>query len=661
MTPTKFVWAALCLCIATGYGAQTTRSCGLNIVLANNSGDYANQWCVQCTDKTDTNETYKCAPVKNSMVIRVHESAQFVSDTTDPNILNWTANFAILDNLGDNNTNAVQSMLVEDTVKGHGLKIDFKNFTRLQGLSSLYLEGVNVVDLSPLVTLTNLSITKSTLPSSIKWDKPAKLQFLSLKSCNFTDDMARSLNPQWFASLSNIDLSGNNIRNITSLAALAGIASIQSINVQGNPIDASTYSQLPPSVASKFLRDTTQSPSPTVVAPSPSSTEAPSAPSSQSSSTKTWPIIVGIVVGVVLIGGVAMLFLRRRHRLKEQGATLPSHSTSGVDEEGLTAVYNLNPLTTPRNAPASPEIPDHTVLPLKRYCGYEVVERGEVRGIKLNNGLVRGEFRGHKVLVTKFELTIMPEEEAKDNVATSFQGKHFAQVLARVATLSHPNILPVVAASKASSASLYAIFDTPADATPVSPLTTLLHQPNIDLTWSQQLDMCLDIANAIDYLHSLESSLPSFILTSSIVVVSDTGERSTCYLHVGSWLLPTALPTQQFGTNKLAWTAPEMLVEDGRPRDEKAARIFSLGVLFGEIATRRRPYVADWHAKGPVQADIALAQKLQASRDAIVPHDLDGIASIEFKNVIAQCLERDPKARPTAKEVVVMLTQCRYT
>ncbi|RHZ32678.1 hypothetical protein DYB26_003518 [Aphanomyces astaci] len=485
--------------------------------------------------------------------------------------------------------------------------------------------------------------------------------------------------------ITNSDLTNTFVLDVSSTPQL------QTINLMGNPINmTNTRQSIDASTLSSFILDDTLPPSsPT----SPPSTPAvPSAPGSSNDGA----IVAGSAAACafVILVGLTYLYIDRRRRRKAPpllGRTTSRRTSSSLggndgDDDGgggAPGEYKSEPVTTPRFAPPPPSTAssDEASFPLEAHRGYAILPRTELRSLKKSScGLFTAEYNSTiKVLVQKLELNVMADAEASDNLGTSASSRLFVRRLPLLASLQHANVLPLLGAIKLSSTSVCALFgptsgvsttstsNSSTTTTAVWSLAALLSQDPTKrkseaITWERQKKWCLDVARATVYLQDVQWEDGSMQVpwTASDFVVVDDAAR-TCQANVMGYLDVSGIPpVRQFGTNVLAWTAPEVVRhEDPSQGSSSAARVFSMGVVFGEIVTRARPHAASWRARGPVRADVAVMQLLTDTTTPIVPFEFDASVPVEFKTLVSRCLERDPLKRPMPSEVVELLTQCR--
>ncbi|KAF0690492.1 Aste57867_18117 [Aphanomyces stellatus] len=675
----RFALPAAIVAAATSASADpSTRDCangtGLNVNVTTGSDSF-DYWCVGC-------------PVAGWECVRPRKTVQITSQavntltgtrniTTDsPETLTWTANITSLTPLRDS-TGVVQSMSISDV--NHGLAMSLDAVANLNALSSLSVAGVTVQPNKAAVPpkLSTLSIVSSTLPSTrLDLSAAASLQSLTMASCALTSATFPSL-PSDLSHVRLLNFSHNQLTAIPlALAALQSSSSALVVDLRSNPIAAMSPSDVKTySTAGFLLDDAAATAAAASVVPSTSASPRPPgstpADTTNSSSGTGWPIVAGVIAAVTVVGVFLFVGFYRRRRSHAALRRGTSRVLSNVDDgDSGAAPYKVD--GTPnhpargasRFAPSS-SIDATSLYPLETTASYVLVDRSAVRQVKSVGGLVTATYVGEKVLVEKMELSVMPEDEPRDNLTTSVQAKHFAAQLHVLGALEqHDNVLALIGAAKLSSASMYALFrhpDADGAAGALMPLSSLLqqssatqHKPAIALVWPQQLQMCVDVAAALAHVDAVAPRrLP---VTSSDFFVTE--KSLVCQLNVMPWLEQTTTPTKQFGATVMAWTAPECL--GVKTDDSPAARVFALGVLLGEIATRRRPYATEWHAKGPVHADIAVMHMLKSSMAPIVPHELDETAvPAEFKHLVEACLDRIASKRPSVHDVLATLTQMR--
>ena len=161
------------------------------------------------------------------------------------------------------------------------------------------------------------------------------------------------------------------------------------------------------------------------------------------------------------------------------------------------------------------------------------------------------------------------------------------------------------------------------------------------LSRQRQIDLCLQIADAVHYLHSQQPPVVYRDLSAETVLTLD-GK-----LKLGSSLEAARLPSCGYFDDRqpgvIPYMPPEALVD--RPRYNEKIDVFSLGVLMLEIATQYPPFIK--------LSGIGTTPEIQrrAEDQSRLPEDHP------LKPIILQCLRDDPEERPDSGVVFRMLRE----
>ena len=164
------------------------------------------------------------------------------------------------------------------------------------------------------------------------------------------------------------------------------------------------------------------------------------------------------------------------------------------------------------------------------------------------------------------------------------------------------------------------------------------------LSRERQIAMCLQIADAVHYLHSQQPPVVYREVSSLRVLLSEQG-----ILKLGASTTVARLPPSGYFDEELPYDAydsyipPEALAPIAHYTDK--IDIFSLGVLMLEIATQRPPSYG--------LSGIGRVPEIDRRRNdlSLLPEDHS------LKPIILQCLRDDPGERPHSGEVLRMLSK----
>lgn len=118
-------------------------------------------------------------------------------------------------------------------------------------------------------------------------------------------------------------------------------------------------------------------------------------------------------------------------------------------------------------------------------------------------------------------------------------------------------------------------------------LFQILHSSE-NLDWGIRINICIDIANGMNYLHS--NNIIHRDLKSLNVLLSSHMEAKICDFGLADIKQESSLTCtsthQAVGT--IPWMAPELFIKN--PKFSLKSDIFSLAMIFWEIATRKIPW-----------------------------------------------------------------------
>ncbi|CAI0466964.1 unnamed protein product [Linum tenue] len=202
---------------------------------------------------------------------------------------------------------------------------------------------------------------------------------------------------------------------------------------------------------------------------------------------------------------------------------------------------------------------------------------------------------------------VFSKQDYSDNVILSFR-----QEVSLMKRLRHPNVLLFMGAM--SSPQRLCIFT---EFLPRGSLFQLLQRKATKLEWRRRVQMALDIARGMNYLHCFNPPIVHRDLKSSNLLV----DRNL--------------------TVKPQWMAPEVLRNE---RSDEKSDIYSFGVILWELATKKIPW-DNLNSMQIVGAVGFMNQRLD------IPKDLDP----RWASIIESCWLSDPASRPTFQELLKKL------
>ncbi|KDO26318.1 TKL protein kinase [Saprolegnia parasitica CBS 223.65] len=165
------------------------------------------------------------------------------------------------------------------------------------------------------------------------------------------------------------------------------------------------------------------------------------------------------------------------------------------------------------------------------------------------------------------------------------------------------------------------------------------------LTWGlEKIALAIDIASALAAMHALKPALIHRNVKASKVLL--TSEKIAKLSGFGVAREKSFEYDMASGVSDLQWSAPELLL-DGEDYNEQVD-VYAFGVLLTELDTGAIPFATE----------MALMQKeeLRAKITAgVIRPKLSSMCPLVIRNIVAQCLQQDPRLRPRSDKMLAML------
>ncbi|KAG2449120.1 hypothetical protein HYH02_005868 [Chlamydomonas schloesseri] len=172
-----------------------------------------------------------------------------------------------------------------------------------------------------------------------------------------------------------------------------------------------------------------------------------------------------------------------------------------------------------------------------------------------------------------------------------------------------------------------------------------IYHPQADTRTLLVVRLARGIAAALSYLH------PSVVhrdLKPGNVLLSQEGVPKIADFGLARWKLKTLLSTQTLEAGSVPYLAPECFDPDVW-RLSTSVDIYSLAIIMSEMLMRRPP----WHGMSSMQ--VAWEVHVQGRRPALPP--ASPLVPVELLQLIEACWHQDPKERPSATQVYVVLSE----
>ncbi|KAF8736942.1 hypothetical protein AX14_013678 [Amanita brunnescens Koide BX004] len=171
-------------------------------------------------------------------------------------------------------------------------------------------------------------------------------------------------------------------------------------------------------------------------------------------------------------------------------------------------------------------------------------------------------------------------------------------------------------------------------------------------SFDDRLRLVLDIAQGLKYLHTQEKPIVHGDLRGANVFVNNEKRAVIADYELGQVIEYRKNFTTIKPAGPTRWTAPELTShtgddEDDGPHFTAATDIFAFAMTVIEIFTGNVPFATR-------KQDLAILRIIIEGRRPDIPEEISHRPW--FSNLLQQCWDKDPAARPTAAQVVDILT-----
>lgn len=419
----------------------------------------------------------------------------------------------------------------------------------------------------------------------------------------------------------------------------------------------------------------------------PSETERIVTQSSQQSGSPKIIYILACCLVVLVAGVIIFRVLRRKRDKSVLSATQPPQpkSPSGAeynrDVTAMTEEDGESPLQFQRHTDTHHRIADHLQHPiptnnLRRHRSVVWVDdellawRVDYDGVKLtqrvasSNAFVEIWIASYRLDTVAAKVLKPSSNDPEESTAIDpvVLGKFLmeAKMLSR---LDHPRIVAFYGVAWRSECEVLSIME---------------FMPQLDLhvflltlrspEWSsQKLQIAVDVADALAYIHAMEPVLAHCGLKSSNILLDARGRAKLCDFGVAKYCSSAVseepMINQQEnatmdrirhviaqGTNSLRWVAPEVIL--GNSEYSAAVDIYSFGVLLTEMDTHTQPYSHVLDKYGRPMNDLEIQRRVAAGK---LRPTVSQFCPTAIRKIVDGCLSPDPNDRPTSDELLRFL------
>lgn len=335
-------------------------------------------------------------------------------------------------------------------------------------------------------------------------------------------------------------------------------------------------------------------------------------------------------------------------------STNPSSTLTPTDHSSSTASS-----TTSSSSPRAKKVPSNLwddPLILTSRIPLDKLEIGDAMSRGAFGDVYRGWYRGEAVAIKRLHPSINRDMTHIDAFLTEIK---------LMASMNHPQIVRFVGVAWDSLSEMSAVSELMAGGDLGTMLQDLRAEgaPRGFRQHPVKLKLAAEVAHALTYLHSMAPAILHRDLKSRNILL--TADRRSAKLTDFGTSRETAEMTLTAGIGTSLWMAPEVIMGE---RYGPKADIFSLGVVFSELATHELPYAHEMERESgrPLSIAAVLHKVTSGTLDldfaelddenVLTNGDtLSASAAREVVSLARSCVKLDAAARPTAAHVAYVL------
>ncbi|ETV85337.1 TKL protein kinase [Aphanomyces astaci] len=463
------------------------------------------------------------------------------------------------------------------------------------------------------------------------------------------------------------------IQPVADLCATTSVLASTVPCINYTPLLSSTCAIAPSMKMQAWLTELSQA---TTLPPTPLSTSTPPSPVISPSTTPVQYDGNSLVLGLAGGGGGALVlvmllalfcFYRRKANKRASPPTGTTATSIGSNKSCHSHVSSSKGMSTTdmdqsndRLCATAPVLKSFQVDPAISFKRLDYVSLVFERHLATSTSPLYDVWLGHVDRDVVAIKQLAPSYRCKKGIV------HFASSVRLMVTLDHPNITSVVGVGWdmlehlclvtefMDRGSLRENLDTQAK------MTTAASSSRVEGEWSwkrTKLNVAMDVAKAMVYLHTLEVPLVHAALTSSNVLLNCDEVAKLSAFAVQPYPLPAS-----FGavSSKWEWVAPEVL--SGQPTTP-ASDVYAFGVVLTELDTLAYPYAPTTISqRSTILSDKSRDETGDNARQKMqsIVHDnlrpaLSPTAPPALRDLVELCLHSDPSQRPSAMMLIYHL------